>query len=124
MSDFALAVARALMAAIFIIGGYNKLMGIAGFTGYLTKLGVPSPQAMAWAAGIFELVAGILFLVGFKTRLAALALFLFTGATIVLAHRFWITPSEMTQALKNFAMMGGFLAFAVYGGGRISLDRR
>ena len=129
MSDTLQALARVLLSAIFIISGFNKLIAIAGFAGYLTRLGVPSPQVMAWLVAIFELVAGLMILVGFKTRWAALALAAFTGIAIVLAHKFWAVPADQYQnqlnhALKNLAMVGGFLLLYVNGPGPMSVDER
>jgi putative oxidoreductase len=63
-------------------------------------------------------------LLGFKTRWAAAALFLFTAGTIFISHKFWIDASQQTQALKNLAIMGGYLLLVVNGGGRLSIDRR
>lgn len=126
MSDTATAVARVFLALLFIIGGFNKLMAIAGTTAYLARLGVPSPQIVAWATGAFELVGGLLILVGFKTRWVALAMCAFTAVTIFLGHKFWAVPadqfnSQLTQALKNLAIMGGFLLLYVNGPGRLSI---
>ena len=128
MSEVGYALGRVLLSVIFIVSGYNKVIAIAGFTAYLTRLGVPSPQIMAWVVGIFELAAGILLLVGFKTRWVALALFIFTGITLYLGHKFWAVPPEqysnqLNHALKNLAIMGGFLLLVAHGGGRLSLDR-
>ncbi len=129
MSDTIQALARVLLSVIFIVSGFNKLVAIAGFVSYLTRLGVPAPQAMAWLVALFELVAGIMILVGFMTRWAALALAAFTGVALVLAHKFWAVPADQymnqfNHALKNLAMMGGFLLLYVNGPGRMSVDER
>lgn len=123
MSDIGQALARAMLAAIFIISGYSKLMAVAGIAGMLQKAGFPEPRLSGYAVGALELVGGIMVLVGFKTRWAAAALFLFTAGTIFIAHKFWIDPGQQTQALKNLAMMGGLLLLVAHGGGRMSLDR-
>ncbi|HEX2216878.1 MAG TPA: DoxX family protein [Xanthobacteraceae bacterium] len=127
MSEIGYALGRALMSVIFIISGYNKVVAIGGFVGYLTRLGVPSPEIIAWVVAVFELVAGIMLLVGFKTRWAALGLFIFTGIALYLGHKFWAVPpqqfsNQFNHALKNVAMMGGFLLLMAHGGGRLSLD--
>ena len=127
MNDLVVALARALLAAIFIVTGFNKLMAIAATAAYLGRLGVPWPQIAAWVVAIFELVAGAMVLVGFRTRWAAFALAVFTGIALYLAHPFWTSPSaqymnQFNHAMKNIAIIGGFLLLAVYGGGRFSLD--
>jgi len=71
----------------------------------------------------------LLFLVGFKTRLMAIILAVFTVATAFLGHAFWNAPPEMLMAqkinfFKNLAITGGLLAFFAFGPGRFSIDKK
>ena len=61
---------------------------------------------------------------GFKTRVGALALALFSAAAALLAHLNFADQNEMTQFLKDFAIAGGFIALAVAGPGAYSVDAR
>jgi putative oxidoreductase len=66
-------------------------------------------------------------LLGFMTRWVALALFAFVAGTIFVSHNFWVFEGQQyfaqrSQALKNLAIMGGFLMLAAVGPGRFSLD--
>lgn len=129
MSDAAAAVARLFLATIFIVSGCLKLTAIAGFVGYLTRLGVPEPQIMAYVVALVELIGGLLVLVGFKTRWAALVLCVFTGIALYLGHKFWAVPpdqftNQLNHAMKNLALMGGFLMLFAFGPGRYSVDAR
>jgi putative oxidoreductase len=129
MHDVAFAVGRILLAAIFVISGFMKLTGIAGFTGYLTRLGVPAPQIMAWLVALFEVGAGLMVMVGFQTRWAALALAVFCAITLFLGHKFWAVEAaqyanQLNHALKNIAMIGGFILLAFAGPGGMSVDAR
>ena len=95
MSDTAAAVGRVLLAAIFVISGYFKLVGIAGTITYFTRLGVPQAQILAYVVAVVELIAGLMVLVGFKARWAALVLCVFTGIALYLGHKFWaVRPSS------------------------------
>jgi putative oxidoreductase len=122
-------VGRILLAAMFVVSGYGKIgPGFAGTVGYINSVGLPLPQALAVAAIILELVAGIALIVGFKTRWAALALALFCLATAFLFHNYWAMPAAqqaMQQILfmKDLAIAGGLLLLAVAGPGAWSLDR-
>jgi len=116
--------ARIMLAALFIIAGFNKLNNVAGTAGYLGKLGVPSPGLVVWAVIAVELVGGLLVVIGWKTRWVAWGMAIFTLITAVLGHPFWSDPSQTTQFLKNLAIMGGFLMLAVAGPGQLSADRR
>jgi putative oxidoreductase len=114
---------------IFIVAGYNKLVAIAGTTGYFTRLGVPMPQVMAWVVAIFEIAAGLMILVGFKTRWVALALSVFCAITLFLGHKFWAVEAaqysnQLNHALKNLGLVGGFLLLCASGPGPHSVDAR
>lgn len=111
--------ARALAASIFIIAGYGKITAYAGTGQYMQAMGVPA--AMLPLVILLELGGGIALLLGFQTRLTALALALFS---IVAAFIFHAGADQMTQIMlmKNLAMAGGLLAFTVFGAGRLSLD--
>ena len=120
--DPALLVGRFLASAIFILGGYGKLMAAAATKGYFASAGVPLPEVAYWVAVAVELGGGLLFLLGFQTRLVALVLAVFCIATAVLGHQFWVAPAQTINFEKNMAMAGGFLAFVAAGAGRFSLD--
>lgn len=128
MADIAHTLGRVLLSLIFIVAGYGKLTAIAGTTAYLTRLGVPQPQLMVYVVAVVELVGGLMILVGFKTRWAALVLCAFTGVALYLGHKFWAVPpdqymNQFNHAMKNAAIMGGFLLLVAHGGGRWSFDR-
>jgi putative oxidoreductase len=117
-------VARLLLAALFIVAGFNKIMNVAGTAGYMGRLGLPAPELMAWAVIVTELLGGLLLVIGWKTRWVAWGLAIFTLVTAVLGHAFWKDPAQTTQFLKNLAIVGGFLLLAVSGPGRLSVDRK
>ena len=58
---------RILLAAVFIPAGFSKLGDIAGTAGYIAAMGLPAATLLAWAAALFEVVAGIAVPVGFQT---------------------------------------------------------
>lgn len=122
-NDIFLLIGRILASSIFIASGAQKLMGIEGTAGYIESVGLPYPVILAWAAAIFETVAGVLLLVGFLTRATGLALAGFCVFTAFVFHYQPDDPQQMTQLMKNIAMAGGYLAFAAVGAGRFSIDR-
>ncbi len=127
MTDAAFLVARICLGLIFVLSGWGKLMAVAGIAGALQKAGLPNPTALGYAVGAFELIGGALVVLGLFTRWAALALALFTLATIYIGHPFWAVPAEQyvaqrIQAMKNLAIFGGFLMLAFAGPGRFSFD--
>jgi putative oxidoreductase len=120
----AYAIARALMATIFLVAGVRKLMGYAGTLGYLGSLGVPLPDVVLPLTILVELGGGIALLIGWRAGWAAVALGLFTLASALLAHRFWAAEpaqfsNQLNHFLKNVAIAGGFLLVAA-----VELQRR
>lgn len=120
---------RILLSLLFFVAGYNKMMNVAGTTGYFGKLGLPMPEVLVWVVIAVEVLGALLILIGWQTRLVAWGMAIFTVATAVVGHKFWgIDPAQFnnqfTQFLKNLAIAGGFLMLAAYGPGKISADRR
>lgn len=120
---------RVLIAALFIPAGFGKLMGFAGTTGYIASVGLPLPQVGAVIAILVELVLGIALLVGFKTRIAALLIAIFTVVAAIFFHNYWAMPADkafVNQLMfwKNIAIAGGLLGFFAFGPGRFSVDKK
>jgi putative oxidoreductase len=116
-------IGRILLTLLFFVAGYNKLMNVGGTAGYFGKLGLPMPDLTVWLVIATELVGGLLILIGWKTRLVAWIMAIFTVATAVIGHKFWVDPSQATQFLKNLAIAGGFIMLAYAGPGKISADK-
>jgi putative oxidoreductase len=123
-ASVAILIGRILLAAMFVLAGFGKLTDIGGTAGWFGSIGLPAPTIVAVLVGLLELVAGLALVVGFQTRIAALALALFTiGATLIAHTNF----ADMTQFLifqKNFAVVGGLLVLAFAGAGALSVDAR
>lgn len=122
-------IGRTLIAYLFIPAGFGKLMGFGGTVGYITSAGLPLPEVAAVIAIIIELGLGIALLLGFKTRWTAIVMAIFTVATALFFHKYWSAPEamKMMQQInfnKNIAIAGGLLAFAAFGAGRFSIDKK
>ena len=128
-SSPAMLVGRILLALVFLVAGWRKLMAVAGTAGYFAKLGLPMPEVLAWVAIVIELGGAILLIVGWQTRFAALLLALFTVIAAFAAHRFWEfdaaqQANQMNHFLKNLAIVGGMIVLAATGPGALSVDGR
>jgi putative oxidoreductase len=121
-------VGRILLAAIFIMSGFNKIGGFEGTAGYIASKGLPLPQVLTAATILVELGGGILLVLGWKARWAALAIAVFTLLAAFFFHNYWTYPEaqRMEQYIsfwKNIAIVGGMLAVFAFGPGRYAVDR-
>ena len=124
-----LLIARVLIALMFILGGIGKFTGLEGTAGYIASVGLPAPKLLAFGSGVLELLGGVLLVVGFQARWAALALATFTLLASVLFHNYWAMPAEQQMMqqlmfLKNLSIAGGLLFVFAFGAGMLSLDAR
>lgn len=120
---------RALIALLFIPGGFGKIGGFAGTVGYIASKGVPFPEVCAAIAIAVELGLGLLLLVGFQARWAALGIAIFTAVITFIFHNYWAMPPEMVMMqkqafFKNIAVVGGLLTIVAFGAGGWSIDGR
>jgi len=120
---------RILLAALFVPAGFGKISGFEGTVGYIGSVGLPLPALGAVVAIVVELGLGLLLLVGFKTRLSAIVLAVFTVAAAVFFHNYWALPADkafVNQLMfwKNISIAGGLLGFAAFGAGRLSIDKK
>ncbi|MEO8014640.1 MAG: DoxX family protein [Polaromonas sp.] len=120
-------VGRVLLALLFIPAGFSKIGGFAGTAGYIASKGVPLPELAAAAAIGVELGLGLLLLIGWQTRWAALGIAFFTVVITFIFHNFWAVPVELAMAqqqnfFKNIAVVGGLLTVAAWGAGAWSVD--
>lgn len=127
--DSAALLGRILLAWMFVPAGWSKIGGFGGTVGYATSAGLPLPEVGVAIALVIELIGGLMLLVGFGTRWAALALAIFTAVAAFFFHNYWALPADqqMMQQLmfgKNMAIAGGLLAFFAFGPGRFSFDGR
>jgi putative oxidoreductase len=140
MSRLLYALGRILLPAVFIVAGWNKLLDIKGVIAQLEPknlpipfetdqyIGMPKLEALAYLVAAVELFGGVMILIGWKARWAALVLFVFSGLTIYYFHDFWTMEGadrllNQTMALKNLSIMGGLLMVMAIGSGPVALDR-
>lgn len=120
---------RLLLAVLFLPAGIGKITGFTGTVGYIASAGLPLPQLAALFALTVEVAGGMALLLGFGTRVAALALALFTLVAAFIFHGYWAVAAnqQFMQSLlffKNLALAGGLLTLAAWGPGAWSVDFR
>jgi putative oxidoreductase len=116
-----LAVGRVLLAALFVLEGWSKIRGYQAAADYMDGYGVPG--ALLPAVIALELGGGLMLALGWRTRIAAVALAGFCVAAAVLFHSQLLDRSHLLHFEKDLAIAGGLLVLAVAGAGRWSVDR-
>ncbi len=120
---------RLMVGVVFVSEGIQKflfpdLRGAGRFEG----IGLPHPEFLGSFVGFFEVLSGLLILLGLVTRLAAIPLIiimcvaLFTTKLPMLADEgFWY----MLHAFRtDYAMLLGSVFLLIRGGGAYSFDAR
>jgi putative oxidoreductase len=129
------AIGRILFAVLFVFSGASQLLDIAAtaqditakvaipavlssYTGQLeTMTGMPVAQLLAIAAGVTEVVCGLMIALNFGARFFAVVLILFVALATVYYHNFWDMSgadrlNNMIHALKNLSLIGALLIIA------------
>ena len=115
-------VGRVLLSAIFLASGIGKITAPADTIGYIASEGLPFPPLAYAAAILIELGGGIALVLGFRTRIAAAALAIFSLVTAASFHSNLADLNQFIHFFKNVAMAGGLLQIVAFGAGAFSLD--
>ena len=121
MASIAAMIGRILLGALFVFAGLGKVMDTAG-TGAYMEAESPFPGSLALFVGLFEIVAGLVLASGFMTRIASLALIVFTALATLFFHEKITDQVQSAMALKNLAIIGGLLMVFAYGQVRGRMD--
>jgi len=114
-------IARVLLALVFLIVGFEKILNFTGTAAVIGSTGIAFPEAVTALAIIMEFGGAVLLILGFYTRIAAWVLIAFTALATILYHRDTSQAIQLMMALKNISIIGGLLLIAEYGAGRFSL---
>jgi len=114
-----------LLARIFLgilcrMAGLGKLTAPEKTQDLMTTIGMS--DLFFYPTLIFEIVGGLLLIVGFKSRLTAAALAGFTIAASILFHNDFGDRAQIGMFLKNIAVAGGLVMLAKHGSHSFSLD--
>ena len=102
---------RVTLGAIFFIHGFVKFQGgIENTAGWFESLGLPG--VLAYGVALFEIIGGILLIIGLATRLvAALFALLMIGATVKVKLALGLLGNGQ---MAGYELDLAFLAIAIY----------
>lgn len=107
-------IGSALLGALFLISGIGKIFGFAGVAGWMASAGLPFASLLLALTIAIEVTGGLLLIIGWQSRWAALALAAFLVPVTAIFHGFWSADDahfqeQLTAFLKNAAILGGML---------------
>lgn len=118
--DGAILLLRLWLGAMMMYHGFPKIFtNSAGFIEYLTKSGFPMPNVMAALAAGAEFFGGLLIVIGFLTRPAAMLVLVTMLVAGFIAHG--AEPFSKQELPLTYAMLS--LALFLSGSGAFSVER-
>ena len=111
---------RVFLSTLFLIEGVGKLFTQEQVIMYMEDYGVPG--ILFFPAAVLEILFPLLLIVGYKTRLAALVMALFTLTVAIIFHTDFSDGMQLIFFLKDLAIAGGFMIIIAYGSNKFSLD--
>ena len=113
-------IGRIFLSTLFLIEGIGKLFTQEQVITYMEDYGVPGMLFIP--AVVVEILFPLLLIVGYKTRLAALVMALFTLTVTIIFHTDFSNGMQLILFLKNLAIAGGFVIVFAYGSNKLSMD--
>ena len=120
--SYTMAAARVLLALIFLQSGLSKLFAVEQTRGYIEAMHLPG--ALVWPTILFEIVTGMLIVIGWQTRITAALLAVYCLVTAAIFHNHLSDQMQLINFMKNVSMAGGFLLLANVGAGPLSVDAK
>ncbi|MDP2410131.1 MAG: DoxX family protein [Pseudolabrys sp.] len=116
-ADILLALGRVLLGGLFVVGGIRHFFIVDIITPMIAGRGLPMPKLVLYVGSIFQIVAGLLLMLGLWVAPAAFGLIVFTVTASVMLVNFWdmegpARQSALSTCLSNGAIVGGLLIAA------------
>lgn len=127
-STWGVLLGRICLAAIFLQSGIDKVLNFERTVKFMESKSMPAPDVLLVPATVILLVCGVMLLVGWKARWAALGLIVFMIPATLYFHSFWTYPeaqfvNQFHHFFKNLGLIGALLMVLGMGSGGMSLDR-
>ncbi len=118
--------ARVLFGSTFLMGAAFKIPGTQGFvmeSGMAAGMGLPYATIFVGLAFVVEVVGGLLVILGWHARAAALVLAVFTLALALIFYTNFSDQMVMGQFISHLGLIAGLLYVSVYGAQTIAIRK-
>lgn len=107
-------IGRALLGALFLVSGINKILAFSYVAGWMASSGLPFASLLLALTIVIEVGGGLMLITGIQARLAAIVIALFLIPVTAVFHAFWSADAanfqgQLTHFLKNLSIFGGML---------------
>ena len=101
---------RIFLSTLFLFEAVRKFFYQDETIEYMESFGVP--EILFYPSLFFELIIPIFLIIGFKTRIVASLMCLFTLIVSIIFHSDFSDHMQIISFLKNLSIAGGFLIIA------------
>ena len=122
MSNLMDLVGRIFISLVFLLSAYNKIFNYEGTVTWMEGYGVPG--LLLWPTIILEIILPVLIIIGYKTKMSAIILAIFSIATALIFHLDFSNQMQVIALLKNLGLAGGFIFIAVNGPKDWAFDKK
>lgn len=124
--SISLIILRVGTALFFMAHAITRIFNgtIPRFADFMANLGFPFPAAVVWGITLYEITAGLLIIIGYKTRYLAIGLFSIALGGIILIHRhlgWWVGEHGTGGSEYSVALM--LMLFVVMAADKAGADR-
>lgn len=122
ISSTAAAVARCMIAALFLKSGIDKALAPDGTVQLIASTGLPWPMVGYGGALVLEVGGATALILGYRTAVFAWLLAIYSLTTAAIFHSQFADANQAIHFLKNVSIAGGLVQLALTGPGRLSVD--
>ncbi|MCB9815691.1 DoxX family protein [Candidatus Nomurabacteria bacterium] len=110
---------RSLIGLLFAVSGIGMLMTTSDTAMNFSNLGIPLAGLVVWITIVVKIVSGTAVIIGHRVGLASAVLIAYTALATLIGHVGLSdsAPFDITQIMKNLAIIGGLLYLMSYGPG-------
>ena len=122
MINFLDFISRIFISSVFLFSGYNKIFDYKNTASWMEGFGISG--ALLIPTIILEILFPILIILGYRTKIAASILALFSIVTAFVFHADFSSQMQLMAFLKNIALAGGLIFLIINGTKNWSLERK